>query len=180
MKNMNHIKTYESFLSNIFGKKNDSKTKNKKGGFLKSLNSLFSKENDELAEKVYNSLKTALESQSADDDDDNKKSEDPKESKLMGEIARYGDYKRSVKFKAKGTMYVVTVQKSSSKRRTTSKMFFTPGETYVLVINNRHFIDRKTGSPTVSQKIAKNIWNLLDKAHDKKWFNKEDMEKDFE
>ena len=56
MKNMNHIKTYESFLSNIFGKKNDSKTKNKKGGFLNSLNSLFSKENDELAEKVYNSL----------------------------------------------------------------------------------------------------------------------------
>lgn len=174
---MNHIKTYESFLSNIFGKKNDSKTKNKKGGFLKSLNSFFSKENDELAEKVYNSLKTALESQSTEDD---QKSEDSKESKLMGEIARYGDYKRSVKFKAKGTMYVVTVEKSSSKRRTTSKMFFVPGETYVLVINNRHFIDRKTGTPTVSQKIAKNIWNLLDKAHDKKWFNKEDMDRDFE
>lgn len=174
---MNHIKTYESFLSNIFGKKNDSKTKNKKGGFLKSLNSFFSKENDELAEKVYNSLKTALESQSTEDD---QKSEDSKESKLMGEIARYGDYKRSVKFKAKGTMYVVTVEKSSSKRRTTSKMFFVPGETYVLVINNRHFIDRKTGAPTVSQKIAKNIWNLLDKAHDKKWFNKEDMDRDFE
>ena len=80
MKNMNHIKTYESFLSNIFGKKNDSKTKNKKGGFLNSVNSLFSKENDELAEKVYNSLKTALESQSTDDD---QKSEDSKESKLM-------------------------------------------------------------------------------------------------
>ncbi len=174
---MNHIKTYESFLSNIFGKKNDSKTKNKKGGFLKSLNSFFSKENDELAEKVYNSLKTSLESQSTEDD---QKSEDSKESKLMGEIARYGDYKRSVKFKAKGTMYVVTVEKSSSKRRTTSKMFFAPGETYVLVINNRHFIDRKTGAPTVSQKIAKNIWNLLDKAHDKKWFNKEDMDRDFE
>lgn len=174
---MNHIKTYESFLSNIFGKKNDSKTKNKKGGFLNSLNSLFSKENDELAEKVYNSLKTALEPQSTEDD---QKSEDSKESKLMGEIARYGDYKRSVKFKAKGTMYVVTVQKSSSKRRVTSKMFLAPGENYVLVINNRHFIDRKTGTPTVSQKIAKNIWNLLDKAHDKKWFNKEDMERDFE
>ena len=167
---MNHIKTYESFLSNIFGKKNDSKTKNKKGGF-------FSKENDDLANGVYNSLKTALESQSTEDD---QKSEDSKESKLMGEIARYADYKRSVKIKSKGisdlidktiyqkikttnNLYIVAVQKSSSKRRMTSKMFLTSGETYVLVINNRHFIDDR-GAPTVSQKIAKNIWNLLDQS----------------
>ena len=42
-------------------------------------------------------------------------------------------------------------------------MFLTSGETYVLVINNRHFIDDR-GAPTVSQKIAKNIWNLLDQS----------------
>jgi D-lyxose ketol-isomerase len=172
---MNHIKTFEGFFSNLLGKKDDKKVdKNRKKGFLSSL---FNKEDDDFAQKVLNSLRTALEPKN-DENGSDEKSKDS--SKVIGEIARYGDYKRSVKFQSNGNTYVVTVQKSSSKRRRTSKILLSPGEDYVLVINNRHFIDRKTGSPTVSQKITKNIWNLLDKEHDKKWFNKEDMEKDFE
>lgn len=172
---MNHIKTFEGFFSNLLGKKDDKKgNKNRKKGFL---GSLFNKEDDDFAKKVLNSLKTALDPQN---DENNSNEESKESSKVIGEIARYGDYKRSVKFQSNGNTYIVTVQKSSSKRRRTSKILLSPGENYVLVINNRHFIDRKTGNPTVSQKITKNIWDLLDKEHNKKFFNKEDMEKDFE
>jgi len=128
---MNHIKTFEGFFKN----------KSKRS----ILSNLFSKEDDEFAQKILNSL----------------------ESNRIGDISRYGDYKRSVKLQSNGNTYLVTVQKSSKSD-------------YVLIINNKHFIDRNTGKSTVSKKIIKNIWEFLDKEHDKKSFNKEDMKKDFE
>jgi hypothetical protein len=167
---MKNLKTFESFFD-FFGSNNSEKDKNKKnnkkvGRF--SFKSFFSKKDDEFAEKVYNSLKNALES------------EDQK-SQIIGDVVRYADYKRKVKFKSKeGNTYDISIQKSSNKNRTTSKIFLSASESYVLVINNRHFIDRKTGAPTVSQSVSKKIWDILDKAHDKKWFDKERMEKDFE
>lgn len=128
---MNHIKKFEGFFTN----------KSKRS----ILSNLFSKEDDEFAQKILNSL----------------------ELNRIGDISRYGDYKRSVKLQSNGNTYLVTVQKSSKSD-------------YVLIINNKHFIDRNTGKSTVSKKIIKNIWEFLDKEHDKKSFNKEDMKKDFE
>jgi hypothetical protein len=167
MPKMKNLKTFEGFFD--FLKKDKSENKNKtksKGNFIKSF---FSKRDDEFAEKVFNSLKNTLESK-----------EDQK-SQILGDVVKYGDYKRKVKFKSKeGNIYDISIQKSSSKNRTTSKLFLSSSETYVLVINNRHFIDRKTGNPTISQSISKKIWDILDKSHEKKWIDKDRMEKDFE
>ena len=168
---MKNLKTFEGFFD-FFKKdksenqKNKRETKNKSNFSIKSF---FSKRDDEFAEKVFNSLKNTLESK-----------EDQK-SQILGDVVRYADYKRKVKFKSKeGNIYDISIQKSSSKNRTTSKLFLSSSETYVLVINNRHFIDRKTGNPTISQSISKKIWDILDKSHEKKWIDKDRMEKDFE
>lgn len=173
---MKNLQTYENFFSRLFGKKDDDKSKKtkenkekKKSGLLNF--NFFSKKDDDFATKVYNSLKNTIESSS----DDNEKS-----SKVIGDIIKYGDYKRKVEFKSNGNTYNVSIQKSSSKIRTTSKALFAPSENYVLVINNRHFIDPKTGVSTISQSICKKIWDLLDKEQQKKWIGKEKMEKDFE
>jgi hypothetical protein len=173
---MKKLQTYEGFFSNLFGKKDDSKSikskdvKSKKNSFF-NLN-LFSKKDDDFATKVYNSLKSTIESSSSQDSD--------KSSKVLGDIIRYGDYKRKVQFKSNGNTYNISIEKSSSKIRTTSKILLSPSERYVLVINNRHFIDQKTGAPTVSQSICKKIWHLLDKEQQKRGFDKEKIEKDFE
>ena len=147
---MNHIKTFEGFFSNIFGRKD----KSKKRSF-----SPFSKEHDTLAEKVFNSLKDAM-------------SGSDKKSKII-DLKKYADYKRSVKFEAKeGKIYNVEIQKTSTSRRTTSKIFGSSSGGYTLVINNKHY--------KVSNNICKKIWNLLDQNYDKKYYDVDDIEKDFE
>jgi hypothetical protein len=172
---MENLQTYENFFSKLFGKKDNGKSiktkenKDKKKSGLLNFN-FFSKKDDDFATKVYNSLKNTIES----------KNDSEKSSKMIGDIVRYGDYKRKVEFKSNGNTYNVSIQKSSSKIRTTSKALFGQRENYVLVINNRHFIDPKTGISTISQSICKKIWDLLDKEQQKKWFDKEKMEKDFE
>lgn len=168
MPKMKNLKTFEGFFDFLKKDKSEKdKTKTKKSGnFIKSF---FSKRDDDFAEKVFNSLKSALESK------------DDQKSQIIGDVVKYADYKRKVKFKSKeGNIYDISIQKASSKNRTTSKMFLSPSETYVLIINNRHFIDRKTGTPTISQSISKKIWDILDKSHEKKWIDKDRMEKDFE
>lgn len=165
---MSNIKTFEGFFDFLKRDKSNkpNQSKNKNRFSIQKFNPFNKKDND-LAEKVYNSLKTAIESKD--------------KSQLIGDIVRYGDYKRNVKFKGKeGNTYIISIQKSSNKRRTTSKLFLTSGEKYTLIINNKHFIDNKTGESTVSQGILSKIWNLLDKEYDRKWFNKEEIEKDFE
>jgi hypothetical protein len=169
---MKTVKTYENFFSNLFksrkDKENNTKKDNKtqKKSFLQSFN-VFSKKDDEFARKVYNKLFEILQNK------DNQQ--------IVDNVKRYSDYKRTIKFKAKsGEVYVVAIQKTSSKRRFSSKAFLVPENTFVLVINNRHFIDRSTGKSTVSQKLLLKIWNLLDKEHDKSWFDREKLDKDFE
>jgi hypothetical protein len=167
---MKNLETFEGLFSNIFGKKdkNDKDKKDKKRNIL-SIDSFFSKEDDDLAKKVLLSLEKAL------------LNED--QSQIIGNIARYSDYKRSVKFKSKdGKTHSISIQKSTQPRRFTTKSFLglAPAENYILVINDRHFVDRKTNKSTVSQRVCRKIWELLDKEHDKKWFDKENLSKSFE
>lgn len=164
----NYIETYENFFSNLFksNKEKDTKSKKDKKSFLQNFN-FFSKKDDDFARKVYEKLFEILQNK------DN--------SQIVDKVKKYGDYKRTVKFKAKsGELYVVSIQKTSSKRRFTTKAFLIPENTFVLVINNRHFIDKTSGKSTVSQKLLSKIWNLLDSEHDKSWFDREKLNKDFE
>jgi hypothetical protein len=170
---MNTIKTYEGFFSKLFGSKEEKSVKSDsnvkksdKKSFLKDFH-LFSKKDDEFAKKVYDKLFEILQNK------DN--------SQIIDKVRKYADYKRTIKFKAKsGEQYVVAIQKTSSKRRFTTKSFLVPENTFVLVINNRHFIDRVSGKSTVSQKLLLKIWNLLDSEHDKAWFDREKLNRDFE
>lgn len=156
---MKNLKTFESFFG-LFGKK-DKKSEDKTKEVKKRqpfVMPFFSKEDDLLAKKVYNSLKSAIESG----------------DKKVGAIGKYADYKRTITFESNGNKYNIAIQKSSSKRRDTTKLFIglTKPEYYTLVINNRHY--------NVSEGICKDIWNLLDKDYSKNWKNKSDIEKDFE
>ena len=65
----------------------------------------------------------------------------------------------------------ISIQKSSSKRRTTTKLLGGSEANYVLVVNNKHYIDSKTGKGLVSQKICRDIWDLLDREYKNKYFN---------
>lgn len=80
---MKNLETFEGLFSNIFNKsdKNDKEKKDKKKNIL-SLDSFFSKEDDDLAKKVLLSLEKALLGE--------------EQSQIIGNIARYSDYKRSV------------------------------------------------------------------------------------
>ena len=166
---MKNIETYEGLFSNIFGKKKDeNEQKNKKKNIL-SLDTFFSKKDDDLAKKILLSLEKALLNE--------------EDAKIIGDISRYSDYKRSVEFQGKdGKNHVISIQKSTHPRRFTTKSFIgvAPGENYILVVNGKHFIDRKTNKSTVSQRVCRKIWELLDKEHDKKWFDKENLSKSFE
>jgi hypothetical protein len=154
---MKKIKTFEGFLSNIFGKSSNS---NKSSSSKKNNFSIFSKEHDSLAEKVLKSLQEALQFS------DNK-------SRILGDIKKVSDYRRSVKFQSKeGNLYNITINKTSTTRRTTSKIFGATSGDYKLVINNKHY--------NVSNNICKKIWDLLDKNYDKKYYNADNIEKDFE
>jgi hypothetical protein len=149
---MNHIKTFEGFFSNIFGRK-DKKT-SKKRNF-----SPFSKEHDNLAEKILNSLKDVL-------------SNSDKKSKII-DLKKYADYKRSVKFQSKeGKIYNIEIQKSTTHRRTTSKIFGSSSGGYTLVINNKHY--------KVSNNICKKIWDILDENYDNQYYDVDNIDKDFE
>ena len=120
----------------------------------------FSKEHDSLASKVFNSLKEALDSNES-------------KSKILGEIKKVSDYRRSVKFQSKeGNIYNITINKTSTTRRTTSKIFGASSGEYTLVINNKHY--------KVSNNICKKIWNLLDQTYDKQYYDADNIEKDFE
>ncbi len=166
---MKNIETYEGLFSNIFGKKKDENVqKNKKKNIL-SLDTFFSKKDDDLAKKILLSLEKALLNEDG--------------AKIIGDISKYADYKRSVKFQGKdGKTHVISIQKSNHPRRFTTKSFIgvAPGENYILVVNGKHFIDKKTNKSTVSQRVCRKIWELLDKEHDKKWFDKENLSKSFE
>ena len=132
---------------------------------------IFNKADDDLAKKVLKSLEDSIES-----------TED-KNSGIIGDIQRYADYKRSVKFKSKeGKIHTISIQKSTHPRRFTTKSFLglTSGENYILVIDGKHFIDRKTNKSTVSQSVSKKIWNLLDQYSDKKMLDKENLMKSFD
>ena len=165
---MKNIATYEGFFSNILGKK-DSKTDSKsKKSF--GVSSLFSKEYDDYAKGIYDSLKGIFEPES--DDKDMKSKEEKNTGSLIGNIVKYADYKRFVKIKDKdGKEKNISIQKTSSKRRTTTKLFGGAEANYVLVVNNKHYIDSKTGKGLVSQKICRDIWELLDREYKSKYFN---------
>jgi len=139
-------------------------------GFFSNLSNIFNKADDDLAKKVLKSLEDCIES--PDD-----------KSGIIGDVQKYADYKRSVKFKSKdGKVHTISIQKSTHPRRFTTKSFLgvTSGENYILVIDGRHFIDRKTNKSTVSQSVSKKIWNLLDDHSNKKWFDKENLMKSFD
>lgn len=120
----------------------------------------FSKEHDSLASKVLNSLKETLESNDG-------------KSKILGEIKKVSDYRRSVKFQSKeGNIYNITINKTSTTRRTTSKIFGASSGGYTLVINNKHY--------KVSNSICKKIWDLLDKNYNKRYYDADNIERDFE
>ena len=132
---------------------------------------IFNKADDDLAKKVLKSLEDSIESTQ------------DKSSGIIGDIQRYADYKRSVKFKSKeGKIHTISIQKSTHPRRFTTKSFLglTSGENYILVIDGKHFIDRKTNKSTVSQSVSKKIWNLLDQYSDKKMLDKENLMKSFD
>jgi hypothetical protein len=132
---------------------------------------IFNKADDDLAKKVLKSLEDSIESTQ------------DKSSRVIGDIQRYADYKRSVKFKSKeGKMHTISIQKSTHPRRFTTKSFLglTSGENYILVIDGKHFIDRKSNKSTVSQSVSKKIWNLLDQYSDKKMLDKENLMKSFD
>jgi hypothetical protein len=153
---MKILKTYEGFFD-FFRKKKDTevkKTSSKKPFTIP----FFSKEDDALAQKIYNSLKLSLES------GDGK----------AGEIGKYADYKRTISFTSNSNVYNIAIQKSSSPRRGSTKLFIgvTKPEYYTLVINNKQY--------NVSEGICKKIWDLLNKTYSKSWKNKEQIEKDFE
>ena len=132
---------------------------------------IFNKADDDLAKKVLKSLEDSIESTQ------------DKSSGVIGDIQRYADYKRSVKFKSKeGKIHTISIQKSTHPRRFTTKSFLglTSGENYILVIDGKHFIDRKSNKSTVSQSVSKKIWNLLDQYSDKKMLDKENLMKSFD
>ena len=132
---------------------------------------IFNKADDDLAKKVLKSLEDSIESTQ------------DKSSGIIGDIQRYADYKRSVKFKSKeGKIHTISIQKSTHPRRFTTKSFLglTSGENYILVIDGKHFIDRKSNKSTVSQSVSKKIWNLLDQYSDKKMIDKENLMKSFD
>ena len=136
---MNNLKTFEGFF---------------KG---KSIGNIFNKQDDDFAQKVFNSLKKTIESEE------------------VTRVVRYGDYKRRVEFKSNGELYNISIQKSLGR-----KSLLSSGDNFILVVNNRHFLDRKTGNSTISQSLLKKIWNLLDIEQDRRWMDREKMEKDFE
>jgi hypothetical protein len=168
---MKNLETYEGLFSNIFGKKDKQqkdKDKDQKRNIL-SIDNFFNKKDDDLAKKILLSLEKAILSE------DN--------SKIIGKISRYADYKRTVKFQGKDDkVHIIEIQKSTHPRRFTTKSFLgvTSGENYILVVDGKHFIDRKTNKSTVSQRVCKKIWELLDKEHNKDWFDKENLSKSFE
>jgi len=165
---MKNIATYEGFFSNIFGKKNSKTDSKSKNSF--SISSFFSKEYDDYAKGIYDSLKSIFEPES-DDEDVNSK-EEKNTGSLIGNVVKYGDYKRFVKIKDKeGKEKNISIQKTSSKRRTTTKLLGGAEANYVLVVNNKHYIDSKTGRGLVSQKICRDIWNLLDREYKNRYFN---------
>lgn len=147
------IKTFEGFFD--FFKRSDSKKSDQKPEQKKKSVSvgIFSKKDDDLALTIYNSIKSSIESN---------------DGRIKG-IYRYQDYKRVVKFKGKNKEYNVVVQKDSKSK----------GD-YVLVIDNKHYIDRNTNRSTVSQSICRKIWNLLDKTHNKSYYDKDNIKDDFE
>lgn len=153
---MKTLKTYEGFF-NFFSKKKDAevkKTSPKKTFTIP----FFSKEDDALAQKIYSSLKQSLES------GDGK----------SGNIGKYADYKRTITFTSNSNVYNIAIQKSSSPRRVSTKLFIgvSKPEYYTLVINNKQY--------NVSEGVCKKIWDLLDKTYSKSWKNKEEIQKDFE
>jgi len=159
-----NLKTYESFFSGLFGK---NKNRKSNGSILSNI---FNKEDDDLAKKVLKSLEDSIEST-----DNN--------SGIIGDVQRYADYKRSVKFKSKdGKIHTISIQKSKHPRRFTTKSFIglNSGENYILIIDGKHFIDRNSNKSTVSQSVSKKIWNLLDQHSDKKLIDKENLMKSFD
>ena len=132
---------------------------------------IFNKSDDDLAKKVLKSLEDCIESRNKED------------YGVIGDIQKYADYKRSVKFKSKdGKVHTISIQKSTHPRRFTTKSFLgiTSGESYILVIDGKHFIDRKSNKSTVSQSVSKKIWNLLDQHSNKKWIDKDNLMKSFD
>jgi hypothetical protein len=134
---MNNIKTFEGFFDFFKSKNKDVKSdddKNKKDSSKSGLNP-FSKKDDDLASLIYLSIKNSLELN---------------DGKVLG-IHKYQDYKRLVQYKGKDSkLYNVAVQKTSG------------GDNYILVINNKHYLDTKTNKSTVSLGTLKKLWNLLD------------------
>lgn len=131
---------------------------------------IFNKSDDDLAKKILKSLEDCIESRD-------------KDYGIIGDIQKYADYKRSVKFKSKeGKVHTISIQKSTHPRRFTTKSFLgiTSGENYILVIDGKHFIDRKSNKSTVSQSVSKKIWNLLDQHSNKKWIDKDNLMKSFD
>ena len=166
---MKNIATYEGFFSNIFGKKNSKTDSKSKNSF--SVSSFFSKEYDDYAKGIYDSLKGIFDPES-DDSEDMKSKEEKNTASLIGNIVKYADYKRFVKIKDKdGKEKNISIQKTSSKRRTTTKLFGGSEANYVLVVNNKHYIDSKTGKGLVSQKICRDIWDILDSEYKNRYFN---------
>lgn len=147
------IKTFEGFFD--FFKRSDSKKSDQKSEQKKKSVSvgIFSKKDDDLAKTIYNSIKSSIESN---------------DGRIKG-IYRYQDYKRVVKFKGKNREYNVAVQKNSKSS----------GD-FVLVIDNKHYIDKKTNKSTISQSICRKIWNLLDKENGKSYYDKDNIKDDFE
>jgi hypothetical protein len=148
------IKTFEGFFDFFKKRDSDKKTDQKPDQKKKSVSvGIFSKKDDDIAQTIYNSIKSSIESN---------------DGRIKG-IYRYQDYKRVVKFKGKNKEYNVVVQKDSKSK----------GD-YVLVIDNKHYIDRKTNRGTVSQSICRKIWNLLDKTYSKSYYDKDNIKDDFE
>jgi hypothetical protein len=148
------IKTFEGFFDFFKKSKSDKKSDQTPDQKKKSVSvGIFSKKDDDLAKTIYNSIKDSIENN---------------DGRIKG-IYRYQDYKRVVKFKGKNKEYNVAVQKTSGKS----------GD-YVIVIDNKHYIDRKTNKSTISQSICRKIWDILDKNYNKSYFDKDNIIDDFE
>jgi hypothetical protein len=78
-------------------------------------------------------------------------------------VIKYADYKRSVRTEINGKEHLISVIRNGNTRRPSSKILFSIGDTYTLVINNKHFID-SDGKSKISNTIVRQIWNVLDKS----------------
>ncbi len=78
-------------------------------------------------------------------------------------VIKYADYKRSVRTEINGKEHLISVIRNGNARRASSKILFSIGDTYTLVINNKHFID-SDGKSKISNTIVRQIWNVLDKS----------------